>query len=286
MTLTVCNDPSPWQVSPAAVHHRRVAWQGGAFETARRERTASVEGVIRSSSHLVMATLKGGARVHEFVTEEGFRYKGQDKAGFVSFLPAGCERRLSLSDVAWEWASIALPPKVAFSTENVGPFSEANNEFLFGMLKHFRLLFDADGALDVTYCDAMTFALTQYLKHRGSSGKAEAQNVRGGLPPRKLRTVTEYIDANLGGEIRIRELARLVDRSEGHFHRAFRSTTGKTPLQFVNERRVGRAAEILAARPDSILDVALQVGFVSASHFARTFRRVTGVNPDRYRRDF
>ena len=75
------------------------------------------------------------------------------------------------------------------------------------------------------------------------------------------------------------DLARLVGLSAGHLHRAFRETTGQTPLEFINRRRVERAAAILATEEPTIAEVALRVGFLSPSHFSRTFRRVTGRNP-------
>lgn len=284
MTVVSQMDRSPWQVSPTAAHHKRFTWPGGTFETALRDRTSSVEGTIRSSSHLVMATLSGGAKRHEFVTDDGYRFRGGDRTGFVSFLPAGCERRLKLNDVAWEWASIALPSD-ADTQLPIGPFSTEKDDFLFGLLSHFRYLLDADGGLDVTYCDTMALALRQYLGRRCVPCTQGPPASAGGLPPRQLRKVAEYVEANLDAQIRIADLARLVDLSEGHFHRSFRSTTGKTPLQFINERRVERAAEILSRRPGAVVDVAMEVGFVSASHFARIFRRLRGMTPERYRRD-
>jgi AraC family transcriptional regulator len=101
-----------------------------------------------------------------------------------------------------------------------------------------------------------------------------------------LRRVTDYVDGALGGEIRIAELAARAGLSEGHFHRAFRATTGQTPLAYIQRRRVDAAMQMLAREKASIVDVAWRVGFVSPTHFARVFRAATGKNPSDYRRDF
>ncbi|HEX7125855.1 MAG TPA: AraC family transcriptional regulator [Thermodesulfobacteriota bacterium] len=45
---------------------------------------------------------------------------------------------------------------------------------------------------------------------------------------------------------------------------------------------VRRAIAILATERVTVAELALRVGFSSPSHFARTFRRVTGVTPSRY----
>lgn len=281
------DDDHTWNVSPRAVQHRRFSWGGGTFETARRAHTASVEGAISSSHPIVMATLRGGARRHEFVTDCGYRYAGRDHAGMVSFLPAGCERRLMLSDVQWEWASLALSPElVAASLQGVElpAFSSAQDPFLFGLLCELERLLTEDGELDPAYCDTVSLALAHYLRRRYAGGQGEEAARCAALPARHLRRIADYIDAHLDEEIRIAALAGLVGLSEGHLHRSFRAATGQTPLQFLNERRVQRAARILAEETASIVDVALRVGFVSPSHFARVFRSVTGENPSRHRR--
>jgi AraC family transcriptional regulator len=276
-------DDAAWKVSPGASQHRRFVWSGGVFETAKRPHTDFVEGTIRSSSYLVMATLKGGARRHEFITDEGFRFSGSDRVGCVSYLPADCARNLKLSDVSWEWAAIALPPDERSSLPE-RPFNAERDDFVLGMLNQFRTLHAADGALDFTYCDTMALALRAYLCIRGEETGKVATIHSGGLTPRQLRDVANYVDAQLADGIRIGDLAVLAGLSEGYFHRAFRRTTGRSPLQYINEKRVERAAELLARTDKSVIEVALGVGFVSASHFARTFRAIVGVAPNLYRR--
>jgi AraC family transcriptional regulator len=272
----------PWKVDPRPANHMRFAWDGGVFETASRSFTPAVEGTIASQKHLVMVTLRGGARRHEFVTDCGYRYSGEDRRGFVSFLPAGCGRRLRLADVAWEWASIALPVKPeTFDDGRLRCFSSREDPFVAGLLGEFHRLLKTDGTLDATYCDTMTAALVRYIERRHLGGADAAK--RGGLTARQLRQVSDYVEARLGESIRIAALASLVSFSEGHFQRAFRDTTGQTPLQFVNARRVQRSMELLAIGEASVIEVALEVGFSSPGYFARVFSSIAGMSPARYR---
>ena len=76
-------------------------------------------------------------------------------------------------------------------------------------------------------------------------------------------------------------MARL---SPFHFSRAFKQATGSAPHQFVIARRVRRAQLLLAAGSCSQAQIAYETGFASQSHFASTFRRVTGMTPGQYRR--
>ena len=129
----------------------------------------------------------------------------------------------------------------------------------------------------------MSSALVRYVERRydGHSESVAPEK----LPPWRLRRIAEYVEAHLDETIRIPALAALVGLSEGHLHRSFRLTTGRTPLQFINERRIQRAMEILSNGAVPVSALALQVGFTSPSHFARIFRAVTGVAPARYRKD-
>ncbi|MDK1491453.1 AraC family transcriptional regulator [Sinorhizobium sp. 7-81] len=281
--LLKTRDEQVWRVRPDADQRRRFTWRGGAFETGRRGHADSVEGHISSDVHLVMATLKGGAQLHEYVTDEGFRFSGSDRPGYVSYLPANCARRLRLRNVSWEWAAIALPvdggPRLSEK-----PFTTRRDDFLFGMLSQFQGLYEKDSALDVTYCDAMTLALRTYLVHRSGVAGRTAPHVSGGLTPRQVRDVTAYIESRLTGHIRITELAAIAGLSEGYFHRAFRQTNGQSPLEYVNRKRVERALALLAQTDKTVIEIALDSGFAGPSHFARTFRSIMGVAPQQYRR--
>jgi AraC family transcriptional regulator len=278
-----------WRITSQPRDYRRFAWDGGVFESARRSYTDVVEGTVRSPHHLVMVTLRGGARRHQMRTDCGHRYDGPDRAGYASFLPAHRERRLKIEGVAWEWASLALPPDL-FEGEDGGPghdgivpFSNVNDAFLVSLLSELERIHAIDGRLDPAYCDAMSLALVHYLQRR-YGGRDESLSAMK-LPPWRLRRIAEYVEARLDGDIRIHALASLVGLSEGHLQRAFRLTTGRSPLQFINEMRISRAMKILSETALPVSSIALEVGFVSPSHFARVFRAVTGVGPAQYRKD-
>jgi len=158
-------------VNSPPVGLRAQSWQGGRFVTARRERTAFVEGRILLPDHTVMVTLRGGAARHETICASGERTDGPDRAGLASFLPAGCERRLRLHDVGWHWASISIQPALferlrPAQARTMRPFGNREDAFLLGLLGEFERLHAEVGALDATYCEAMTLALAHYLWRR------------------------------------------------------------------------------------------------------------------------
>ncbi|TIW15810.1 MAG: helix-turn-helix transcriptional regulator, partial [Mesorhizobium sp.] len=70
------------------------------------------------------------------------------------------------------------------------------------------------------------------------------------------------------------------------FQKAFRGAAGRTPVQAISERRVERAASLLAQTDCSVNRIALEVGLASPSHLARLFRTILGTTPSEYRREF
>lgn len=78
-------------------------------------------------------------------------------------------------------------------------------------------------------------------------------------------------------------LSRLTGRTQEHIARVLKQTAGKTPSEVVNAARMAWAAGQLAATDRTILDLALDCGFRSLSHFYRVFRKYHGKTPRRYR---
>ncbi|QZO00900.1 helix-turn-helix domain-containing protein [Chenggangzhangella methanolivorans] len=243
--------------------------------------TRRVEGVTRSDDHLLLVTLSGGAKRLTVVADDGHRYDGPDRAGAVSFLPAFCERRLTLDHVEAEWASISLS-RASFgpleTAARLAPFSNVEDPVVFAIVGEIDRMHRADGAVDAAYAETMAFALARHVARRAGVS-AERAGRTPALPRWKLKRVRDHVEAHLDRQISIAELAEVAGMSAGHFHRAFREATGATPLRFIQERRVELAARLLRTGEASVGEVAAKVGFESQSHFARVFRAIAGRRP-------
>lgn len=104
------------------------------------------------------------------------------------------------------------------------------------------------------------------------------------LASRKMRVVTEYIEANLHETILVADLAQLVAMSASHFARSFTLTMGVSPARYVVTRRVARANLMLTQAELSIAQIAFVCGFSGQAHLTRVFRKVAGVTPGEFRR--
>ena len=56
-----------------------------------------------------------------------------------------------------------------------------------------------------------------------------------------------------------------------------------TPLQFVTRERITRAQQMIRETSRSLIEIGLEIGYTSPSHFAQVFRRVVGVTPTEFR---
>jgi AraC family transcriptional regulator len=280
------------RVEPLAIEWCNFSWNGGSFDAGRRPFTKDVEGSIALPHDLVLVTLSGGARRLEVTADCGHRYVGHDFAGAVSFVPANCGRRLKMHDVQAEWATISLRPDLiretlqALSEEHivdVPTFTNVRDPFVASLVAEIARLFAANRRLDLAYCDTMASALAHYLAHRYGKVGVIARQTDLRLPAWRLRLITDYVETHLDEPMQVADLARTVDLSVGHFHRALRATVGATPLAFINHRRIERARQILATEGTPITELSARVGFASPTHFAHLFRRATGLSPSEYR---
>jgi AraC family transcriptional regulator len=100
----------------------------------------------------------------------------------------------------------------------------------------------------------------------------------------KVDRAINYVEAHLAQPLRPYQLAKIARLSTAHFSRSFKATTGLTPNQFVINRRLHRAVELLSASDDSLIDIAAVCGFSDQSHFGRVFKRTFGLTPGAWRR--
>ena len=102
---------------------------------------------------------------------------------------------------------------------------------------------------------------------------------RGGLAPRLVHDLREYIELRLAENIGLNEMAERAGLSVFHFTRAFAHSFGMPPHRYLLHRRISHAQRLLRETDLSLSQIALSTGFSDQSHLARHFRRVTGLTP-------
>ncbi len=144
---------------------------------------------------------------------------------------------------------------------------------------------EASQFLDETGSLLIRHLETLLSEHPGSAENPpdNASNVTP-LRPFIVRRIEDFVKARLDGDIRLESLAEIASMSVGHFLRSFHKATGATPHQYVLERRLDRACELLHSSADQVSTIALRCGFSSAAHFSAIFHLHRGCTPSQYRR--
>ena len=98
-----------------------------------------------------------------------------------------------------------------------------------------------------------------------------------------FRDVRQYIDAHFSEDIRLAELAALVHVSPAYFSVLFKRFNLVSPVEYIVNRRVRHAVELIRTTPMNLTEVAAACGFNNGTNFYKAFRKVTGRTPSSYR---
>jgi AraC-like DNA-binding protein len=134
------------------------------------------------------------------------------------------------------------------------------------------------------FLDHVLHALHCHLVHAYGGMPAASPQLRGGLSPAQMRRATDLMDAHLSDNIALREVADACELSVSHFARAFKTTFRRAPYQWLTERRVDRARDLLTNSRLPLADIAAHCGFTDQSALNRHFKRIHGIAPGIWRR--
>ena len=84
----------------------------------------------------------------------------------------------------------------------------------------------------------------------------------------------------------VEEMARRAGLNDRTFKRRFAKALGMPPIHYVQKLRVEEAKKRLERTDESVEAISWAVGYEDPSAFRRTFARITGISPSRYRKKF
>jgi AraC-like DNA-binding protein len=102
----------------------------------------------------------------------------------------------------------------------------------------------------------------------------------------RIDAICLYLNGHFEEEIDFAGLADRFHMNQSSICRFFKRATGRTMTAYLNELRVGAAAQLLINTGESVLEIAFRVGFGNYSNFNRQFKRIKGFGPRALRRQF
>lgn len=204
----------------------------------------------------------------------------------MTLMPRGTQSKWSWNSTCDRFDLVVLPDVLGeeYKIDTVDRFL-FRDEQLENICRQLCREISLRGRTDRLFVEALGIDIAWLLLREYSVASPRAESIpRGGLTRNNTRRVIEYVEANLGRAVTLRELADVAELSPHHFVRMFKRSLGLTPYQYLLERRVDRAKELLRSKPASLAQVGLSTGFGSQSHFTSTFHRVVGTTPAEFQR--
>jgi AraC family transcriptional regulator len=96
---------------------------------------------------------------------------------------------------------------------------------------------------------------------------------------RRLRTAKQYMDDQFLSIDEVSQVANICNMSEFHFFRSFRQAFGITPYQYILDKRLALAKELLQKGQWSITHVACYCNFPDVFTFSKAFKRQFNCTP-------
>ncbi|MEJ8814446.1 GlxA family transcriptional regulator [Variovorax ureilyticus] len=128
--------------------------------------------------------------------------------------------------------------------------------------------------------------LVMFLKRPGGQSQFSAHLAAQTSERSSVREIQDHVLAHLKDDLSVPALASLARMSERTFARIFRSETGTTPAEFVENARIDAARRLAEESDLPAKRLADAVGYANVDGFRRAFSRRLGVSLVEYRRRF
>ena len=137
------------------------------------------------------------------------------------------------------------------------------------------------------YAESLAIALAAHIVKKYSTRQVKLNRYNDGLSRYSLRQALAYINENFHrSNLKIAEIATVVGISPYYFSRLFRQSTRLSPHEYLTQRRLEVAKQLLRKTDLPIVEISAEVGFNSQSHFITLFRKQVGTTPLKYRKEF
>ena len=102
----------------------------------------------------------------------------------------------------------------------------------------------------------------------------------------RIQKIRQYIERNFREEIRLQDLAALIDLTPTSFSRYFSQHTGKSVSDYIIDVRLGHASRQLLLGAQTVAEICYVCGFNTVSHFNRCFKKHKGCTPTEFRNKY
>lgn len=153
------------------------------------------------------------------------------------------------------------------------------NEFLKVIIKEIETLFEKEDEFAKSESYHLLNALLIEIIKTGQTAGKSAQYMHPVIG-KAMMYVLSYPNQNFTLE----EIAKICHISPAYFSYIFHKETGKPFKKWVNQIKIEHACRLLENSDLSVLEISLECGFHSISHFGKIFKNAVGITPKEYRK--
>lgn len=203
--------------------------------------------------HFFEDTLNGISLFHDRRTIIKVQASPHDAANYKRLLEINPFRKINRSD----------NPKVYEKNIYYQEYEDLNNRQEYG------LFMETHGILLQL---VSRFLIPEQLQHADS-----------GSIPSRVVDLLGYIQMNLGKQLTVSMLAKMVNLHPDHLSRLFLKLTGERPLAYIHTKRIERAQYLMVTTDLSLSQISEATGFDTLPHFIKVFKKVTSLTPGKYK---
>jgi len=116
----------------------------------------------------------------------------------------------------------------------------------------------------------------KYVKTGSYKSGSDAEN--------NIKNVHQYIDEHFTENITLDNLCFIFGTNKTSLCRDFKKSYGMTIVEYVHEKRIQKAKNLLRQNDLSVTEISYMLGFVSVHYFCRLFNKLVGLSPTMYQK--
>lgn len=218
--------------------------------------------------------------------------RAPDHREFLRYMYLHCNRKLTLSELAGVFYCSRSTVSACITALTGLSFFDLLNEMRIGKTTNYLMytdmtlkeLADVLGYVDESHISKVFAARlgTKIGEYRKTYQNVE--NILGVEQNRLGYSIVNSIYRNYAADLTAQEVAHMFGITPQKLNHVLLCQVEKNYEEFLNAVRVDRASELLITTKQSVLDIALEVGYRSTKTFTRNFIKRRGMTPREYRR--
>ena len=161
------------------------------------------------------------------------------------------------------------------SAEILGTVDPRTLKRVVRLLEEMRYEEKSPAATSSACCGALFAAVIALL----ARGLRQQPSARG--ESNRLQAEIDFMNGHLGEKLTVARLCAVSGKSPTTLNRRFLAAYGKSPIDYLIERRLDQAEILCTTTDDTLTQIALRCGFADTSHLLRTFHRHGRTPPQR-----